>query len=314
MNLRRISVCAAFAVSLSASAAMADFPDDRPITIVVPFGAGGTTDAVARFMAPELEQRLGQSVVVRNENGAGGTIGSASVAASDADGYTLGYLPVGPLATQPHLRRLPYGPEDFDYVCRLSNSPNVLFAQAGGDFSSVDDVVSAARQEPGGLVYVGVPGGMSHLSMIGLSDAYGIEMKRITGDTAAAAKHIAGGIAHFYSGPASALKQFDLTPIAVFGDQRIPTLPDVPTLAELGHPLEFSTWYGLVVARGTPEPILNTLEEACREASESESFVQQSLVQLDTPIDFLGSQDYAQFVTEQYETLGELLSNAGLVR
>ena len=313
MNLQRICACAGFSVALSASAAMADFPDDRPLTIVVPFGAGGSTDAVARFLAPELEQRLGQSVVVRNETGAGGTIGSASVAASDADGYTLGYIPVGPLATQPHLRRLPYGPEDFDYVCRLSNSPNVLFAQAGGDYSSVDDVVSAARQAPGELVYVAVPGGMPHLSMIGLNELYGIEMKRITGDTSAAAKHISGGVAQFHSGPASTLKQFDLAPLAVFGDQRIPTLPEVPTLAELGHPLEFSTWFGLVVAKGTPEPILSTLEEACREASESESF-HQHLVQLDTPIDFLGSQDYAQFVIDQYESLGELLSDAGLVR
>jgi tripartite-type tricarboxylate transporter receptor subunit TctC len=102
---------------LARGALAAGFPD-RPITMIVPFGAGGTTDVIARSLAAALEPALGQKVVVLNKDGAAGVIGTTELGRSKADGYIIGMIPVGPLTTQPHLRDLSYGVDSFDYICQ----------------------------------------------------------------------------------------------------------------------------------------------------------------------------------------------------
>src|SRR3546814_13751648 len=101
------------------SAAQAASYPDRPITIIVPFSAGGTTDLITRALAIDLSDALKSDVVVENKNGAAGTLGTANVARSRPDGYTIGMLPVGPLTTQPHLRKLPYSIDSFDFICQV---------------------------------------------------------------------------------------------------------------------------------------------------------------------------------------------------
>lgn len=308
---RTVKGCAiAIATAATATAGLAEYPEDS-INLIVPFGAGGTTDAVARILAVEFEQRLGQSVVVRNETGAAGTVGTASLAQQDADGYTLGYIPIGPLALQTNLRDLPYGVEDFTYICRVSDEPNLLLVQRGGPFTSVDDIVNVATAKPGDLVYVGVPGGMPHISMAGFAQAYGLDMKQISGDTATAARYIAGNVAQFHSSPIAATNSFELDPVAVFGAERNEAFPEVPTLKELGKDLEFSTWFGLVGPANMPEDVVARLEATCAETVESDSF-KEALGKFGTPIRYLDAAGFDAFVKSQFETLGAIITSAGI--
>lgn len=306
--LRGLGMAAVMVVA--AGTAHAEFPESS-ISLIVPFGAGGTTDAVARVLGVEFEKLLGQSVVVRNETGAAGTVGTANLAKQAPDGYTLGYIPIGPLALQTNLRDLPYSVDDFTYICRVSNEPNLLLAQRGGPFQSVDDIVNVATAKPGDLVYVGVPGGMPHISMAGFAQAYGLDMKQISGDTATAARYIAGGVAQFHSSPIAATKSFELDPVAVFGAERSEAFPDVPTFKELGKDLEFSTWFGLVGPADMPADVVAKLESTCAQTVESDSF-KQAIGKFGTPIRYLDSADFGAFVTSQYEALGQVIKAAGI--
>lgn len=292
------------------SPAAADYPE-KTITMVVPFGAGGSTDAVGRLLASEFEKSLGQNVVVRNETGAAGTIGAANVAATKPDGYTIGYVPIGPIALQTNLRDLPYGVDDFSYVCRVSNSPNVLFAKRGGELKTIEDVVAAAKKNPGKIVYVAVPGGMPHVSVAGMGKAYGVDMKRINGDSATAARYIAGDTAQLHSGPAATATQFDLDPIAVFGDEPLAAYPDVPTFKALGQNLVFTTWFGLVAPKGLPHAEMEKLEGACEAAVQSPT-LKDAMDKLGTPIAYQGSTDFTAFVENEFRVLGDVITSSGI--
>lgn len=308
INLRGLGIAAAMAATVGA--ASAEYPEGT-INLIVPFGAGGTTDAVARVLGAEFEKLLGQTVVVRNETGAAGTVGTANLSKQAPDGYTLGYIPIGPLALQTNLRDLPYSIEDFTYICRVSDEPNLLLAQRGGPFQSVDDIVNVAKAKPGDLVYVGVPGGMPHISMAGFAQAYGLDMKQISGDTATAARYIAGGVAQFHSSPIAATNSFELDPVAVFGNERIDAFPDVPTLKELGKDLEFSTWFGLVGPANMPEDVVARLQSTCAETVESANF-KDALAKFGTPIRYMDSEAFGAFVQSQYETLRAVIDAAGI--
>ena len=117
-SLAALIAAAGFAFAADA----ADFPS-RPVTIIVPFAAGGGTDITTRTLAGPMAEALGAEIVVKNTAGAGGTIGAAETARAKADGYTIGMMPVGPMTTQPHLRELPYDPDDFDYICQAYSDP-----------------------------------------------------------------------------------------------------------------------------------------------------------------------------------------------
>lgn len=139
-NLTRLLVSGFFAFA-SPGAIGADFPL-RPVSIIVPFGAGGTTDLLARLLANEMAKEFGQAVIVVNKAGAAGIIGAAEVANARNDGYTLGMLPVGPLTTQPNLQRLQYGLESFDYVCLVYSNPQVLLVRHDSPYKTVGELAA----------------------------------------------------------------------------------------------------------------------------------------------------------------------------
>lgn len=310
IRIAAIAIAVLPAVTGSVMAA-SDFPAKKPVTMIVPFGAGGPTDAVARFFAHDAEKVLGQTVVVKNVTGAAGTIGAAELAAAEPDGYTIGYIPTGPLATQPHLRKMPYEATSFEYVCRLVDEPNVLVAKKGGPCRTVGDIVKDAKANPSKLVYVAAPGGMPHISMIAFNKAYGLQMKSIPGDSAEAAKHIAAGTAQFHSTPPDLLARYDLQGVAFFSAQRHPSYPDIPTFTELGKDLVFTTWFGLVAPKGLPADVLAKLEGGCKQVAESDSF-KANMERAQSPIAYLGAAEFKIFAMKQYDMLGQLLTEAGL--
>ena len=266
-------LAAVSAVLVATGAAAQQYPSG-PVTVIVPFGAGGGADSVMRAMQSKFAEILGEDVVVRNVSGAGGTVGAAEVASASADGQTLGFLPIGPATTQPHLRDLPYDIDSWDFVCRVTNSPVFLLTTKDSGLDSVEAVVEAAQAEPGKLAYgTPAPGSVPHLVMMAANDALGTEMKHVPHQGSAEVfRSLAGGVVQFYANIPVDIERGDLQPLAVFAEERYPGYPDVPTMAELGHDLEFSIWYGMFAPAGTPGAVVQQLSDACGDTVASEEF------------------------------------------
>ena len=302
----RASVAAvATAGVLTASPALADYPNDKAVTMIIPFGAGGGADSIGRVFAAALQESLGQDIVAQNFTGTAGTVGAGQVAAANPDGYTIGWIPIGPLATQPHLRDLPYDKDSFKTVCNVTQANVVLMTTDATGYNTLEDVVAAAKEES--LVYIGSPGSIPHVAMIGLEKAFDISMKGIQGNTGQALKLINSGDAHLNA----ALPIPGMKPLAVFSAEEDPNHPGLPTVKSSGADLEFSIWMGVVVSKDTPDEIVAKLDEACAAATSSDGF-RENMGKLNWPIAYKNAADFRAFYDAEYETLGGLLEAAGL--
>ncbi len=268
-RLRCLVAClAAASASLAASCWAQPYPS-RPITIVVPFTAGGAVDAMARLLAVKLAERTGESVVVDNRAGAGGAIGMASVARSKADGYTLLYTP-NSIAIGPALyRKLPFDAEkDLVPVTQVIASTLVLVVPPRTAVGSVKELVSLARAKPGKLNFGS--SGVADPLQLGvemLKTSTGIDMQAIPykGQAPMLQALLAGevdlAIVSLQLGMPS-IRAGSLLPLAVTGARRSAALPQVPTVAEGGIAgFDLSSWHGLFAPAGTPKPVVDKLQQ-----------------------------------------------------
>lgn len=248
----------------------------RPVQMVVPYPPGGNTDLMARALQPELSRALGQTVVIVNRGGAAGTIGDAQVARAGADGYTIGMSPNNPLTAQPHLQSLSYALDSFRFVCLVYDNPQVLVAGRGAPFQDFAGMIAHAKSGKEALVY-GSPGQGStqHILMAALLKAAGVDGLHVpfTGAGPMATAALGGQIQVFVESPSIPTNN-NLPMLAVFGAERMTALPQVPTVAELGHPIEGSAAGGLVGPAGMPDAAAAALERACASAVASDSFRQ----------------------------------------
>lgn len=291
------------------------FPD-RPINMVVPFSAGGSTDAIARALGLEMAKLLGQQVVVINKAGASGAIGAGDVANSKADGHTIGMIPVGPLTTQPNLRRLPYSPASFDPICRVYSNPQMLLVRKDSPFTTIQDLVAETKRNPGKLNYASTGNGsVPHLAMAALNKATGMDTVHVPykGEADSILAMLGGQVTMFIVHPTFlSMHAQTLRAIAVLAPSRLKEYPEIPTLAEQGGPpLHFEVWGGLVAAKGTPPATLAALEQACRAGTSAEPFRKQ-LESLNTPVNFMDAKTFGNFVTSEFERNGRLLREAGI--
>lgn len=299
----------------AAPAAAQGFPT-RPLSIVVPFGAGGTTDVLARVLGEEMAKVLGQSVVVVNKAGASGTIGAVEVANAPRDGHTLGMLPVGPLTTQPNLRTLSYGADSFDYVCMVYSNPQLLLVGADAPFKTYADLVDYAKQNPGKVNYgsSGI-GSVPHLAVVALANAAKVQMFHIPhkGEADALASLLGGRISLFVSHPTFMTAQAGkLRALFAFAPERLPDHPSVPTLVEQGGPpLAFEVWGGIAAPKGIPASALASLENACKAGTSSEAF-RKRMETLQTPVKYLDGRAFGNFVRAEFERNGRLLRESGI--
>jgi len=270
---RRLAVLGASLLALPVRAD--DFPA-RPITLVVPFAAGGSIDVLARLAAQQAGTTLGQPVVVDNRGGAAGLIGAASVARAEPDGYTLLMASAAQVTIPPWINRsLTFDPpKDLAPVAHLVDTPMVLIVSANSKMQSIDDFIAEARAHRGGLNYASTGvGTISHLVMESLKLAADIDVVHVPYRGAAPALNdlYAGQVQGMFTSTASAAPMVaagKLRPLAVTTASRSPLLPEVPTMAEAGWPAaEVVMWAGVMAPAGVPRTIMRQLERAFVDAA-----------------------------------------------
>jgi tripartite-type tricarboxylate transporter receptor subunit TctC len=274
MRSRLNTIIAALGGLLFAIGAMAQDYPSRPVNMVIPFPPGGNTDLMARALQPELAKALRQPVVVVNKGGAGGTIGDIEVANARPDGYTIGLTPNNPITAQPHIQRLPYDLASFRYVCLAYDVPYVLIASPKAPFATFAEFMAFAKAKNDNLIYASPgPGTQPHLGILAVLDAIKAEGVHVpfTGAGPMSQALLAGTVMAMAESPAVA-KASNLRVLAALAKTRIATLPDVPTMAELGYPAEAFTAGGIVVPAKTPDAVVARLGKACAEAVASDGY------------------------------------------
>ncbi|MDT0138362.1 tripartite tricarboxylate transporter substrate binding protein [Acidovorax sp. PRC11] len=267
---RRLLAAAAACALLPGLAAAQAFPG-KPITIIVPFAAGGTTDILARIIAQGMGGELGQSVVVDNRAGAGGNIGGQVAARAPADGYTLFMGTVGTHAINAALyRKMPFDPvKDFAPLTRVANVPNLLVANPAQPFKTVQELIAYAKANPGKINFGSSGSGSSiHLSGELFKSMAKVDMQHVPykGSAPAVTDLLGNQIAIMFDNMPSAIQHVrsgKLRAIAVTTARRSSELPDVPTIAEAGVPgYEATSWFGMFAPAGTPAPVVAQLNAA----------------------------------------------------
>ncbi|WP_422088549.1 Bug family tripartite tricarboxylate transporter substrate binding protein [Variovorax sp.] len=250
-----------------APSATGDFPN-KPIRMVVTFPPGGSADAVIRMLVPRLNEKLGQPVVVDNRPGAGGNVGLSLVAKAPADGYTLGLGAAGALAANVNLYpQMPFDPvKDFKPVAMVAATPFVIVGHPSTPARTLRELIALARAKPGMLsIGHGGNGTAMHLSAALFAQMADVKLVEVPyrGSGPAALDAIAGQIPLALVDLPASLQQIKagkLVAFAVTSAQRVPMLPDVPTVAEAGLPGYDSTgWFGVVAPASTPAPIVTRL-------------------------------------------------------
>ena len=268
MKKTLIGLALAFAATANAFAA---WPADKPVTIIVPFPPGGSTDSIARVIAQKLPEKLGGSFVIDNKAGATGTLGAGIVKRAPADGYTLFISSLGPFVIAPHLiKGVQYDAlKDFDPITIAVQAPNVLVVPANSPHKNLADLLAALKKSPGKVSFASAGNGSSdHLSAELLWQQSGTEGLHIPykggapaindllgGQVDSAFSNINAIIQHIKSGKVRAL--------GIASEKRNPLLPDVPTLAEQGvKGAEVQSWQAVAAPKGLPNDIKTKLRDA----------------------------------------------------
>jgi tripartite-type tricarboxylate transporter receptor subunit TctC len=312
-------LAAALVISGPCAAAAQGWPS-RPITMVVPFGAGGSLDIPARRLAAELSVKLGQQIVVENRPGANGNIGSAYVAKSSPDGYTLMFSPPGPLVTNRFMyRNMPFDADlAFAPIILLAKSPMVIAANPKLPVSNLRELIAYAKAHPGKLS-VGTPGigSQVHLTMELLQKISGSQVTYVPyrGAAGSSADAIAGQIdlsLNFTPAVIGTIQDGSLRGLAVTTLQRSKQLPDIPTVSESGyHGFEAVASYSFVTPAGTPREIIATLNKLANEYIDSDIGKRQ-LESADMQAAGGTPEDLQKFIAGEVAKWGPIIKAAGI--
>lgn len=315
----RTLCCAGLFLALSpASQAQPAWPD-KPLRIIVPFVPGSFTDLAARAMAVELTGQFGQQVIVDNRTGAGGTIGTETVARATPDGHTLLFF-TNSFTTAPGLyARLPYDPvKNFAHVSLVAESPSILLLRLQAPAKTVKELVDLARSRPGELTFgSGGQGSSAHLAMELFLHITGIKMLHVpfkgvaTSVIEVAAGRIDSSIASLASGVAQ-VSAGKIQGLGVTGKERSPLLPGVPTFAEAGYPrYDMSYWWAIGAPAGTPPRVVSRLNREIARAADTPKLKELFLSQGARAVTSSPA-ELARRVNEETRTWKDLIVKAGV--
>jgi tripartite-type tricarboxylate transporter receptor subunit TctC len=315
---RALFAVAAVAFSTAAGAAEERYPT-RPVRLVVPVSPGGGTDFLARLLASELAERLGQPVIVDNRAGAGGSIGAVSVARAAPDGYTLIFGYTASHGINPALSRLPYDPvSDFSPVSLIATAPNLLVVTPGLPVKTVQELIAHAKARPGELRYASAGSGSApHMSGELFNRMAGVSMIHVPykGGGPAIADVVAGHVdLTFGSLPAGIQfgKSGRLRMLAVTGLKRTPLLPDVPTVSESGlKGFNTDQWYGVLAPPKAPVALIERLNRDFNASIRVPSVAERTRAE---GFDLIGSTpaQFAEHIRAEVAKWSKLVREAGI--
>lgn len=306
-----------FLAPLTAAAAMltqiAGAGAQSATQLIVPFDAGSSTDVVARAMQPTLAAKLGQTVVIMNKAGASGTIGAAELARSRPDGQTIGLLGMAGIAMVPHFRKLTFTLDSFDFICQVYSAPVIVMVSPNSPHRDIKSLLESGKANPGKLFYgspgIGTPDHINTANFLRQNGVSGTHVP-FTGGGAITQAILSDQIT-MIANTTVLLKAYNLRPLAVLTPQRLPDLPNVPTAAEFGPPVEASIWAVLTAPKGLPADIKASLEQACRVTLEDPAY-RAIAERAGFPPLFRDGATFRKFVGDEYTRYGVLTKAEGL--
>jgi tripartite-type tricarboxylate transporter receptor subunit TctC len=312
-------VAALVSVQAGISRAQTSYPN-RSLQLVVTVPPGGAADFVARVIGAKLADALGQTVVISNRGGAGGTTAAAAVAKSDPDGYTLLLNTIATHGIGPHIyANLPYDPvKDFSPVILIAKLPLIMAVNAELPARSVKDVIALAKARPGELTFGSAgSGGAPHLAGELFKNLTGTELLHVPyrGSGPAVIDLIAGRITMMFDATPSLLPNITvgkLRPLAAASPQRHRLLPDVPSFAELGYPrMDIALWYGAVAPGGTPASIVQRLNAELVKILDMPD-TRKSLTEQGADVQGGTTEEFGKFMRNESARWGEVVKQAGI--
>ncbi len=291
---------------LAVTPAFAAYPD-KAITMIVPFGAGGSTDVPARFLANMLEKKLGQSVVVQNITGAGGTQGIAQVFNAKPDGYTIGYTSIGVVSLQPHVQNIPFGRDSFDFIGMVTQQPVVIMSSKKAPWKNFAEMVTEVKANPNKyIVAITSTGNITHIPVVEMAEHFDLKFRYIPyRTTPEIMKDMLTGRVHLHADNPVPLSQFDINGLVQFSDARVEGL-DFPTSKETGFDRMFTHWQGVIAPKGLPKDVEQKLAKAVEEIVQSPEFKEQ-MKKVSTRARWMGPVEFKKHFQEEFDMYGKVL-------
>lgn len=298
-------------------AAVPKFPT-KPVTVIVPYGAGGGTDAIARALAKSAEPALGQPITISNQVGANGAVGMTAGVNAAPDGYTVTASAIE-VVLHPIMGNVQWKVDDNKAILMTNSDPISIAVRSDSPYKTLEELVKDAKTKPGTLKLATLaPGAITHLSGLAMQDKTGTQMKTVPFPSggAAAITDLLGGHVDVACITAAEMSQHvkagKIRLLAIMADKRMPGFPDVPTAKELGYDLVFSVWRGMTVPAKTPDAVVQVLHDAFKKAMEDPKFV-EFMKKGDFGIKYDTGENFQKFMNNETKLLTPLLDKAGLI-
>jgi tripartite-type tricarboxylate transporter receptor subunit TctC len=290
----------------------------RPVRVIVPLPAGGSVDTITRVVMIKLSSLMGQQFFVDNRPGGAATIGTAAVANAEPDGHTLLMIFDGHAINPSLYSKLPYDSvKDFTPVGLIGYSPLILTVHTSIAVHTVAELIAFLRAKPGSLAYASIGHGtQGHLAGELFKSLAGVDMLHVPyrGGGASQNDRAAGIVQVGFSTPVIALQQISagtVRPLALAATARIPQMPDLPTLAELGYPVEAGYWYGTVAPAGLPADVLSKLEAGYRDAIAAPEITKR-LTEMGVIINHMGSAEFGAYIRAEMQRWAGTIKRLGI--
>jgi len=300
--------------------ALAQYPAERPLTILAGYPAGGMVDIVARLLAEGMRAKFPKGIVVANRTGAGGAVAAAEVATGRPDGYTIVLTPLSTLVIQPQVLDVRYRtPDDYEPIVNVVSYFPLLVVQTGARWKNVQDFIAEARANPGKM-RVGSPGEgtSSHLNLEELTHVTGIKVTHVPyrgwGESSPAL--LGGHVEALVAQPGEAKPMVEgkrMRALVVFQNSRHPAFPDAPTAKELGWNVANGVWFLLIAPRGTPAPVQRHIHDAARAAMEDKSFA-AAMELRGVDVDYRPGDQLRGELWREYRAHTDILKRIGMIK
>jgi tripartite-type tricarboxylate transporter receptor subunit TctC len=315
--LAACAVLTILAAAATAAQAQGNYPT-RPVKLLIGFPVGGLLDTVSRIVGEKMGALLGQQFVIEARPGAGTTLATAALAKAAPDGYTLMMINDNHAINPSVFKNIPYDSiKDFAPVGFVGSAPLVYATHAGLGLKSVKDLIEMAKAKNGAMTYGSVgPGSLPHLTTELFSQSAGVKMQHVPykGGAPALNDLVAGHINSMMTSAVVSKPHIEagrFTALAVVSKQRLDVLPNVPTMAEVGYPVEAAYWFGLLAPAGTPPAVIAKLEKALAETL-ADATVKKRLGDLGAIVTPMGAKDFGAYIQSETVKWADVVKKAGL--